>query len=152
MKNILKQNETHLSLGCHQNTFIPNLNIISKTQQTGNHHFCPITDGIDSAVFYNNTWVFNQQQFKRFDLPLCFSENKSDKNYIIITTRRKYVSSLDWSYCHCASNTSCMVTKCSYQIIVNMKSANKNAYSTYSFMLDTRANTSQFLITYLLIV
>lgn len=38
-------------------------------QQTGNHQFCTVTDGVDGTVFDDNTLVADEQGLERSDDP-----------------------------------------------------------------------------------
>lgn len=54
-----------LTLGGHEDNFFIDRDVCFIAEQSGNHQLGTIADRVDSAVFYDDTLITNEQGFQR---------------------------------------------------------------------------------------
>lgn len=108
------------SFGCYDNNVLVNLDAVFIPEHTWQHDFCSITDGVDlqSCVASDHTappQCTENLPGRLTELSFITSRRCDTSSFSRgKMTLRRYVSSLLWSNCHCASRTSCMVTMLSW--------------------------------------
>ena len=66
-RHLRNSKRNSLSLGCHENNLVPNLDAVCKPQKAWQHHLCTVANGVDCRVLDDDALVANQQKLEWLD-------------------------------------------------------------------------------------